>query len=250
MGKCLTSLLILVSLVVSPETFGNDETRRLQKELRNRHFFYGDLDGEYNAELATAVRRYQTRKGFAPTGLIDRETLASLGIVRVTPSVPATAFAGNRGANGELLPTPAEQPEEPAWANLPLRNIEHEIRFQRLPAGLFVPDGVDKAVGAPTGASVELATSSAMSAPPVSSMRNKLDLRVAPAPAWNLASDEETQRVRTTAAPARAGRRHARRSRPQQQPNPVLTAFQTVDRFVHRLFDDTAPRGKRAPRRL
>ena len=86
------------------------QTREIQEALRKRHLFLNDINGEYSPTLATAIKQYQIKKGFRPTGIPDRETLASLGIVEPAPPVedpPVVAARHNqelRDQNGQLLP--------------------------------------------------------------------------------------------------------------------------------------------------
>jgi peptidoglycan hydrolase-like protein with peptidoglycan-binding domain len=111
MGKFPIALLIIVfqqMAVISVQA--DEQVRRLQEELRKRHLFYGNLDGEFTPALTTALSGYQTKKGFPVTGLLDSETCASLGIINLPPRVAPTPFvvAGTgdvRGVNGELLPS-------------------------------------------------------------------------------------------------------------------------------------------------
>lgn len=109
MGKFPIALLIIVFqhlAVISAQA--DEQVRRLQEELRKRHLFYGNLDGEFGPDLGAALSRYQTKKGFPATGLLDPETCASLGIIKGPTPVAATPFVvadtGDlRGVNGELL---------------------------------------------------------------------------------------------------------------------------------------------------
>jgi peptidoglycan hydrolase-like protein with peptidoglycan-binding domain len=109
MGKSRASLLSIVfQLFLITAIFADEEVRNVQKELRKRHLFHGDSTGEISPALTAAIRRYQQVKGFPPTGVIDWETSASLGVAgqsvaATTPSVVDNK--GNvRGANGEALP--------------------------------------------------------------------------------------------------------------------------------------------------
>jgi peptidoglycan hydrolase-like protein with peptidoglycan-binding domain len=111
MGKFPIALLIVVfqQLAVMPAQ-ADEQVRRLQEELRKRHLFYGNLDGEFGPDLGAALSRYQTKKGFPVTGLLDAETCASLGIIKgptpVAPTPFVVAKTGDvRGMNGELLPS-------------------------------------------------------------------------------------------------------------------------------------------------
>lgn len=110
MGKFPIALLIIVSELVAVSSLQADEhVRRLQEELRKRHLFYGNADGEYSPALVTALSRYQAKKGFPVTGRLDSETSSSLGISHPAPRVAPTPFVvakGDvRGMNGESLPS-------------------------------------------------------------------------------------------------------------------------------------------------
>jgi peptidoglycan hydrolase-like protein with peptidoglycan-binding domain len=110
MGKLPIALVSIVFQLLAIACVQADEqVRRLQEELRKRHLFYGNPDGEFTPALATALSRYQIKKGFEVTGLLDSETCASLGIAHSGPHVAPTPFVvaktGDvRGVNGELLP--------------------------------------------------------------------------------------------------------------------------------------------------
>jgi peptidoglycan hydrolase-like protein with peptidoglycan-binding domain len=111
MGKFAIALLVIVlELFVISSSPAEEQVRHLQEELRKRHLFYGNPDGEFSPALVNALSRYQTKKGFPVTGVLDSETCASLGITCFGPHVAPTPFvvakAGDvRGMNGELLPS-------------------------------------------------------------------------------------------------------------------------------------------------
>lgn len=109
-------VLLLVGLFYPRGAFANEETRRVQEELRKRHLFFRDIDGRSSPEFASALKRYQARQGFAVTGLPDETTLYSLGIGE--PTAPAEGAADlpdvpvlkSDAALPELKPAPAPVP--------------------------------------------------------------------------------------------------------------------------------------------
>ena len=114
MGKYLTSLLSIVfQLFLIPSIFAGDDVRKVQEELRKRHLFLGNPNGQITPALTAAVARYQKIKGFPGTGLIDFQTRASLGVVEPAPRIASTPVVFEngdslRGANGErLAPSPS-----------------------------------------------------------------------------------------------------------------------------------------------
>ena len=55
-------------------------TESVQQALKDQGFYYGEINGETNATLTAAIRRYQIRNGLQVTGELNDETLQSLGI--------------------------------------------------------------------------------------------------------------------------------------------------------------------------
>jgi hypothetical protein len=120
----------------------DEKIRQAQEELRKRNLYFGNVDGQQSSELAGALKRYQTRKGFAVTGSVDDETATSLHIqtsVSSTPSLPDVPVLRSDSAsalpeeqrlalekqgeqNLDLSPTPAPPAESPP----PSQNLTRE----------------------------------------------------------------------------------------------------------------------------
>jgi hypothetical protein len=81
--KWIWCALFLLSLNWS--ALADEQTRRVEEELRKRNIYFGDVDGRRTPEFAGALRHYQERKGFKPTGESDPETLYSLGLASEPP---------------------------------------------------------------------------------------------------------------------------------------------------------------------
>jgi hypothetical protein len=76
----LRTFCIVVLILASSTAWADEVVRQAQEELRRRNLYFGDVDGRATTELGTALRRYQERKGFDATGMLNEETVASLGI--------------------------------------------------------------------------------------------------------------------------------------------------------------------------
>jgi hypothetical protein len=139
MGIRLFCLLLMFSAHVA---LVDEQIRQAQEELRRRNLYFGDVDGRANTDLATALKRYQMRKGFSPSGQIDETTANSLNIHVMTvagaaperlPDVPVLKSdtarelsadqrlaleqqAEQSDDDGPTPPPPAEEP--PASQNL------------------------------------------------------------------------------------------------------------------------------------
>jgi peptidoglycan hydrolase-like protein with peptidoglycan-binding domain len=74
----------------------------VQQALKDEGFYYGEVNGDMNANLTAAIRRYQIRNGLQVTGELNDETLRSLAI---KPS------GSSRSTIRAASPTPA--PSEP-----------------------------------------------------------------------------------------------------------------------------------------
>jgi hypothetical protein len=126
-------LLLLTAAVTA---FADEQVRQVQEELRRRNLYFGDIDGQATPELATALKRYQERKGFTPTGQIDEVTANSLSVqlaaattpnrsrlpdmpvlksdsARELPAAQRIALEQQAEANVDFVPTPAPPAEEP-----------------------------------------------------------------------------------------------------------------------------------------
>jgi len=119
-------LSVVFSASLAPSAFGDEQLRKLQEELRKRHLFFGNINGESSPALTTAIARYQRKKGFVVTGIVDRATRESLGIPGGAPQIDPTPFVLSwsgevHGMNGELLPnsTPPFAPtsSDPTWTD-------------------------------------------------------------------------------------------------------------------------------------
>lgn len=90
------ALLPLVLLLITPPVRADDQLRDVQAELKGLGFYYGEADGQANAETTAAIRRYQIRNGLEVTGTLNQETLRALGMgsaksSKATPPKPAPA---------------------------------------------------------------------------------------------------------------------------------------------------------------
>ena len=82
---CLFCLLISLPGVIRAD----ESVRQIQEELRKRNLYFGNIDGQSSPVLVDALKRYQTRKGFAVTGKVDPDTATSLH-VQSEPAAAAT----------------------------------------------------------------------------------------------------------------------------------------------------------------
>ncbi len=80
---------LLWTVLCVPLARADEVTRQVQEELRRRNLYFGDVDGRRTEQVAAALRRYQQRKGFTPTGETDEVTLRSLTLLPPAPRIAA-----------------------------------------------------------------------------------------------------------------------------------------------------------------
>jgi peptidoglycan hydrolase-like protein with peptidoglycan-binding domain len=71
----IASLFLMIAVARADET-----TRSVQAALKEQGFYYGDVNGQKDADTTAAIRRFQIRNGLQVTGEATSETLRSLGI--------------------------------------------------------------------------------------------------------------------------------------------------------------------------
>ena len=81
----------------------------VQQALKDEGFYYGEVNGDMNANLTAAIRRYQIRNGLQVNGQLNDETLRSLGIKPSGSSRPTTKPASPTPAAGAA---PSEAPSD------------------------------------------------------------------------------------------------------------------------------------------
>ena len=154
-------LLWLLALLLCgvPPSRANETVRQVQEELRKRNLYFGDIDGRITPQVAAALRRYQKRKGFDPTGEPDETTLRSLNLL---PALPLTAEPHPAATAVPPLPGPASPP----WPDITVLRSDAARRNPPLP-------GADDADGSPAPAAATPAPLPATPGPPPAAARRQ-----------------------------------------------------------------------------
>jgi peptidoglycan hydrolase-like protein with peptidoglycan-binding domain len=106
------SFLVSALLIASIQLVSAEENPVLdvQRTLKLKHFYYGEVDGIFDCATQAALRRFQFRNGLPGTGAMDPETLQALS---GRPAAPK-AVAANIPARpeSERAPVPAIERDE------------------------------------------------------------------------------------------------------------------------------------------
>lgn len=89
MKRFFLCFVLLFGCVSAISVSADDRVRAAQERLREEGFYFGKTDGLANSETATAVTRYQIRRGLQITGRLDGETEKALGIAASASAEPA-----------------------------------------------------------------------------------------------------------------------------------------------------------------
>src|SRR5262245_7093626 len=104
----------------------------VQQALKDEGFYYGEINGDINANLTAAIRRYQIRNGLQVTGELNDETLRSLGIKSSGSSRPTIKAGSPTPAAGAAPGGPAPGDMETASPAPPVQSFDNEPQGQQV----------------------------------------------------------------------------------------------------------------------
>ena len=105
---------------VAAITLNEDQVRQLQQALNDNGFDAGEVDGVFGARTRAALSRFQSKAGLQPTGQMDQQTLALVGLSGQAQQ-PAAAPAAPDQSTGRS--NQGDQPGSPAPRQKPRPTI-------------------------------------------------------------------------------------------------------------------------------
>ena len=114
--------------------------QQAQEELKAQGYYFGQIDGDKNADTIAAIRRFQIRSGLQVNGELDEETLRALhadsasSTAATTPTPQPQNLEGSENSTERVAPVPPprdlqadrEQPAPPESAATIFRNTPYE----------------------------------------------------------------------------------------------------------------------------
>ena len=97
----------------------------VQQALKDEGFYYGEVNGDMNANVTAAIRRYQIRNGLQVSGELNDETLRSLGIKSFGSSRPTIKPASPTPATGAVHSEPPSDQTETASPAPPVQSFNN-----------------------------------------------------------------------------------------------------------------------------
>jgi peptidoglycan hydrolase-like protein with peptidoglycan-binding domain len=110
-GKIATVILAIALVQV---TRADSTVQEAQQELKEQGYYFGQINGEKDADTTAAIRRFQIRSGLPITGELDEQTLRTLRSGTASSSAPTNTPQPERRENdeteqsGEATPPPRE----------------------------------------------------------------------------------------------------------------------------------------------
>ncbi len=74
-GKIATTIL---AIALAQLTRADSTVQEVQQELKEQGYYFGQINGEKDADTIAAIRRFQIRSGLPITGELDEQTLRTL----------------------------------------------------------------------------------------------------------------------------------------------------------------------------
>jgi peptidoglycan hydrolase-like protein with peptidoglycan-binding domain len=102
--------------------------QQAQEELKEQGYYFGEINGDKNADTIAAIRRFQIRGGLQITGELDQETLRALHAASASSTATITATPQPRN-----LEDPGNPTERVTPATSPPRDLQ-TYREQPAPA--------------------------------------------------------------------------------------------------------------------
>ena len=111
--------------------------QQAQEELKAQGYYFGQIDGDKNADTIAAIRRFQIRSGLQVTGELNEETLRALhadsasSTAATTPTPQPQNLEGSENGTERVAPAPPPRDlqadrEQPASAATIFRNTPYE----------------------------------------------------------------------------------------------------------------------------
>jgi peptidoglycan hydrolase-like protein with peptidoglycan-binding domain len=78
-------------------TLTPDQIRQLQQALNDHGFDAGEVDGVFSARTSAALKQFQSKAGLPPTGVVDEQLLALVGLAPAAQPADQSAGQGGQG---------------------------------------------------------------------------------------------------------------------------------------------------------
>ena len=106
----------ILAIAVAQLARADSAVQEAQQELKEQGYYFGQINGEKNADTIAAIRRFQIRSGLPVTGELDEETLRTLRSGTASSSAstisPQPQRPDNNGPTEEKSVEPTPPPRD------------------------------------------------------------------------------------------------------------------------------------------
>lgn len=140
MKGIIATVILMIGL--APLTRADSTVQEAQQELKEQGYYFGQINGEKDADTIAAIRRFQIRSGLSITGELDEQTLRALRSATASSSAPTNTPQPQRREDEqseEATPPPreAQTPRvEPAPSSQAAASIFSNTPYEMAPPEL------------------------------------------------------------------------------------------------------------------
>jgi peptidoglycan hydrolase-like protein with peptidoglycan-binding domain len=107
---------VILAIALAQSARADNTVQEAQQELKEQGYYFGQINGEKDADTTAAIRRFQIRSGLPITGELDEQTLHTLRSGTAASSAPTNTQqpqpreddATVNNQSGEATPPPRE----------------------------------------------------------------------------------------------------------------------------------------------
>jgi len=138
---------VILAIALAQLTRADSTVQEVQQELKEQGYYFGQINGEKDADTIAAIRRFQIRSGLPITGELDEQTLRTLRSGTTSSSAPTNTPQPQRredngtvnDQSGEATPPPREAQTaraEPAPSSQAAASIFSNTPYEMAPPEL------------------------------------------------------------------------------------------------------------------
>jgi len=139
-GKIAT---VILTIALAPLTRADSTVQEAQQELKEQGYYFGQINGETDADTIAAIRRFQIRSGLPITGELDEQTLRTLRSGTAASAAPTNTQQPQRPEDDATANEQSEEatpPPREAQAARPERALSQATIFSNTPYEMAPPE--------------------------------------------------------------------------------------------------------------
>jgi peptidoglycan hydrolase-like protein with peptidoglycan-binding domain len=103
--------VLVIGLAAAASLLADQSIADAQRALKEQGFYYGEINGQKDADTSAAIRRYQIRNGLQITGELNDETLRSIKSTANSAAQSPPTIARSESPSVPATPDPSDLPD-------------------------------------------------------------------------------------------------------------------------------------------